>query len=62
VPLALDIELNGSGYNSNNGYCWFDACDGDTTGSPNSTDVSHAVNTARLAAQTDHTCSMDPER
>ena len=55
VPLALDIQPNGSGYNSNNGYCWFDACDGDTTGSPKATDVSHAVNTARLAAQTDHT-------
>jgi hypothetical protein len=55
VPLALDIQPNGVGLSSNNGYCWLDACDADTTGSPSGTDSNHAVNTARLAAQTDHT-------
>lgn len=55
VPLALDIQPNGTGLNSNNGYCWLDACDGDTTGNPTVADASHAVNTARLAAQSDHT-------
>jgi hypothetical protein len=55
VPLALDIQPNGTGLNANNGYCWLDACDGDTTGNPSAADVNHPVNTARLAAQTDHT-------
>jgi hypothetical protein len=55
VPLALDIQPNGTGLNANNGYCWLDACDGDTTGNPALSDAGHAVNTARLAAQSDHT-------
>ena len=50
VPLALDIRPNGTGLNANNGYCWLDACDGDTTGSPVGADASNTVNTARLAA------------
>ena len=59
VPLALDIQPNGTGLNANNGYCWLDACDGDTTGNPNAADVNHPVNTARLAAALEPAVARD---
>lgn len=53
VPMAYDIQPNGTGLNAANGYSWMDVCDADVVGTFLG-DLNNATATSRIAAQTDH--------